>query len=271
MRTSRASHTGTTQRILAAAAVVCLLSVLAALVLDTRRAPLDRSGPATGLTGTSRGAPLLLATRTAARLPAHAGAAAADLEQATPPRGRRDPSRWGEREHYEHFLALPADDLAAAAGPLLRGDDPDCAKVALLRALDETNPAAAAPWFAWVLREVPDETELAGVSVPAFVVRRLSAALPDDATARDLLMDATFGARRMAPSLRGRAASALAGSASEHELALLSTNLHTERDPLVRAGALQALRSNPDQEAVRRWFAPSETTSDATFNPRSDS
>lgn len=263
------------QRRITAALVLFLPVVLIALLFSTRGAGALRNSPQPVSTTTLvRGAGLAPARREQLRTPAgpaRVGSEARDLEEAGRAARPRAASRWGEREHYEHFLALPASELAKAAGPLLRGDGPDCAKVALLRALDDRDREAAMPWLAWVLRELPDQSKAASVSVPAFVVRFLSEAAPHDRSARDVLWDATWGAQRMAPSLRGRAASAFASSASEEELALLQVELSTESDPLVRAGVLQALQSNPDPAAVRRWFPRFQARSDATSSPSSNS
>jgi hypothetical protein len=183
-----------------------------------------------------------------------AGAAASpapvsDLEGESPDPGAADRER-GETKEKEFLAAFQRlgreepealDDLAA---DLLPGDGPDSEKVALLRALRDVETERAAEHWLLVLRELPDESDAQGESVPSTALLLLDRKAPRDAWSRDLLRRAVFETPRPASELRRRAAASFFRHAIGDELFTARVDLRRESDPLVLECALEALTRN---------------------------
>ncbi len=164
----------------------------------------------------------------------------------------------GEKEQLAFFLALGERDagaLAELAPAVLRGDDPDCRKVALLRALHEKAWPEAADAFTLALVELPDRSRPQAVSVPEFAVDFLGERSAGDPVARGILRAAGLGARPASSrALRARAATHFARSANPSELRELASLLATQ-DASLRAAVAAGLASNPEQRTVELLFA----------------
>ncbi len=164
-----------------------------------------------------------------------------------------------EQEHYEAFRALAARDpaqLADLAPGVLRGEGPDCGKVALLRVLYETRSPGLGSDFALAIAELPVRSGPHGVSVPEFAVQFLGERAERAPEARSVLFESVWGAERAgSPGLRARAAAHVARTASELELHRLALVLSTEEDELVRRSVASALASNPETGTVDLLFS----------------
>jgi hypothetical protein len=168
-----------------------------------------------------------------------------------PARRRAQPT---ERDHYLELLALArtgAGNLERMALPILDGPEPNCRKVALLRAIYDSGSPATAQLFGRAIRSLSLASSPAGESVPSFAVRFLAARAANDATARAVLEQVAFDAAP-AIELRRRAAAHFASAAAAEDLPRLASCLARESDGLLVEGAVAALGDNPHRAAVER-------------------
>jgi hypothetical protein len=159
--------------------------------------------------------------------PASAAPAAAEAAPAT-----KDESDAGlrvgtERAFYDEFTALggkDASELRRKAEAVILGQSEDCMKVAMLRALWDTDPTQATPYFLRAITSVPDIPRVTGISVPAFAAQFLAqrASEPQVRTALERLVWSGSGTQPSA--MQRQAAEALVATASEADLWRYSGN-----------------------------------------------
>lgn len=182
---------------------------------------------------------------------------ARDAERDTLTVEQEPPSAKKEKEFYEAFLALQKKDpeiLERSASEVLQSADPDCKKVALLRALYETRPEGAIDSFVLAVTTLPDKSDLPLESVSSFALRFLCERSGKDRYVRSALERQVWGgSASMTPDRRSQAAAALFAAASAEELPGLTSRLWGERDPRMLEGAAAGLRANSsDPELARR-------------------
>jgi hypothetical protein len=145
------------------------------------------------------------------------------------------------RSRFREVAAGGVAPLESAVRLALAERGPTCRKVAALRVLCESNSSATDEILAAAISRSSEKAE-SGDAVPRYALRALvarSVARPDS---RLLLERMTWGDdETLPPGLRATAASTLASSAGEAEIDRLARSLRNERDPLVRAGAIEAL------------------------------
>jgi hypothetical protein len=237
---------------------------------ESQRAGFEQAHPASGVAPGDVGSParaeaVALSDAAAGGAPGAPGAtgdvgevggtsAQGDGAGSAPPGGAA-----GEREHYRAFLALASRDpagLFASAPTELLGDGPDPRKVALLRALFDTDPGRAVEHFAHAITALPDSSGPHGGSVPAFAIRHLGQRAGHDPAARAALRAVTFGEQRAAhPALRQQAARHLARLSTEPELQELAPVLRVEDDELLRAVFAAGLLENGEGRTVDLLFS----------------
>ena len=156
----------------------------------------------------------------------------------------RDPSGFGQRS-----LAL------------LRSSGPTCKKIALLRVLFESDSPDLIPVFVFAVRELPRESNGRTDSVPSFVIGFAGEHARQHDGARRVLREVAFEqAPPIAAPLRRRAAAYWAASVSAAEVSDLVDELLHEPDTELVRGALSALSTHLEQDALDRVLPLVETT-----------
>jgi hypothetical protein len=188
------------------------------------------------------------------RIALSAGAPAGEDERVSPAASPREPRT--EREFCSMFRGVAAEGLApleVAVRRALAERGPTCRKVAALRVLCESDSPATDEILASAVSHPSDDAK-ADDAVPRFALYALvarSARLP---ASRRMLERGTWGEGEIFPTaLRAVAAAALASSACEEEIDRIARFLQNERDPLVRAGTIEALvrrRESPARDAA---------------------
>lgn len=245
---------------LAAIALAILAGTLVAerSLPDAGEPPALRAPPALG---PSSGVPAEVtpAARRAARaaaprpLPTHFDDEAEPFDSRAGESGRRPET---EAEHYRRFLATWRAGGAARrrleerAPEVLRAPRASAEKVALLRALRDAGSDAVPELLELVLSELADVSGPRGVSVPAFVVRRLGQVRISAAERAVLERAVHDSSGTLAPNTRGRALRVLIESADENRRLALARSVLVEPDPLVRAMGAQALRSLQERKGL---------------------
>jgi hypothetical protein len=173
-----------------------------------------------------------------------------ETEAPAPARTPRAPRT--ESEFLRDLLSRTGGDAAAleaATRSALAGDGPDCEKVAALKAVVQTRSPAADDLLASAVESLLDRSSPNGESVPRFALRLLAERAPREAGARVQLLRLAY-VEPLDRGLRASAASAYSLAADEGEIRGLVAALANETDPLVRAGALEALGRNPHTRAA---------------------
>lgn len=169
-----------------------------------------------------------------------------------------------EREFLDGFLALARAQpgaLEARAAAVLAGEGPPAEKVALLRALQQSGSDEHVRWLEHAVRTLPETSAGPhGVSVPSYALGQLVAGGSQDRTAHLALWRLAFEERGLAPAARRTAAVGFVRGAEDRELDGLRVALARERDELLLAGVLAALRERPESPLAARLldgYAPS--------------
>ncbi len=159
-----------------------------------------------------------------------------------------------DAEFRARFLATAATQdggIERAAQRILADDRPDWEKVVVLRALSDSGSANACDILATTIEDLPDISGSQGDSVPRCALRFLAERAPKDPAARQALLRVAWtSAKPIATGPRASAAASIAALASGDEVWQVVRWLKLERDPLVLAGALEALSRNPDAAAA---------------------
>lgn len=200
-------------------------------IVPTSSAPAAAPLPPSSRDATAAGDPLLDRIFAPERLQAET-TAAVQMEANRPAiattdgdRAKEDPavaSRTGtEKAYYEEYRALGAKDAEALqrrAAAIIGGQAEDCMKVAMLRALYDTDPAQATGQFLRAITSLPDTPRTTGVSVPVFAVNFLAERAGDPQIRRTLEQLVWSGSTGLSPALQRQAADALVASASPADL-----------------------------------------------------
>ncbi|MBI3099032.1 MAG: hypothetical protein HYY93_12445 [Planctomycetes bacterium] len=152
-----------------------------------------------------------------------------------------------EREFYEAFLSMRKQEpkiLEQSAEEVLQSTEPDCKKVALLRALCDTKSESAVDHLAFAVASLTEGAVAGHESVPSFALRLLTERSVSDAKSRAALEQLLWGGTTLASDRRSRAAAALYANASADELYRLTPFLSGERDPAVLASSAAGLAAN---------------------------
>jgi len=186
----------------------------------------------------------------------------AGLDPATSEPSTSEPSREGR--DYAEFRRWQADQpgrLEREAVGLLRSDEPDSRKRALVRALIDGDSPALEQTVELLLRECQAGSDERGLALPDFTLERLGRlarpgrSTPDAGSARALLFRCAWGDLRASePDLRRRAATHYAAAASGGELQRLAALLEREEDALLVASVRSVLGTNPDRAGVEALF-----------------
>jgi hypothetical protein len=167
---------------------------------------------------------------------------------------RSDRTPRKESEFHAVFLRIAAsgtEALEQAVRSALAADGPDCQKVAALRALCDARCPTTEDLLVAAIEDLPDVSGPRSESVPRFALRLLVERASCDAGARRALERVAWDAPMPVRSaLRTAAAMALAATATEDEIWRVASQLRSETDPLVVAGAVEALSGNPRRAAA---------------------
>lgn len=126
-----------------------------------------------------------------------------------------------EKDYYEDYRALAKQDageLERRAEAILKGNSESCQKVAMLRALYESDHVRALDHFTQAIATLPDRSRPEGASVPAFAVTFLGQQVNDPAVKGVVERIAWTGYLNVSPELQRQAADALLAKATEADL-----------------------------------------------------
>lgn len=165
----------------------------------------------------------------------------------------------GEGAHAARFTALWEEGgetrrrLERDAPRILLEASSTAEQVALLRALGGVESPVSDDLVDLALRELPDEPDGGGLSVPAFVVSHVARAGKLRPRERECLERAVRrGDDHLAANTRGRALCTLVETATDADLPSLALLIDHQSDGLVRAMGRQALRQRGEEGCRRR-------------------
>ena len=159
-----------------------------------------------------------------------------------------------EKQLYAGFLALAKAEPAAFRVEAERIFDPatqQSTRIAVLRAICDTSIPGRTDLLLRAIRGLPNSTAHGLESAPSVLVKLLTERARGDTETRQVLELASFeSGGALDPHLRRRCIAALAASATGEQLVRFGARLAAETDPLLVAGAVSALASNPDAAAA---------------------